>query len=136
MLSIERDVESIIQGLNPHLFKIMNSNLVRYSLSGFTRSSFVAIYTSENFFAFAFLSTKILAQAEMMAANEEQIQNRQNSRGGTNRIQPITSSYFASALQAARANLVSTSTQTAAGEVFSLVFGGFASLKFMVYILP
>lgn len=63
------------------------------------------------------IDPEMLAQAEMMAANEEQIQNRQSARGNTGRMQPgqpITSSYFASALQAARANLVSTSTQTAA----------------------
>ena len=55
----------------------------------------------------------MLAQAELMAAHEEAIQNRQNP-GNTR--QPITSSFFASALQAARANLVSTSTQTTAGK--------------------
>ena len=54
----------------------------------------------------------MLAQAELMAAHEEAIQNRQ----GGNVRQPITSSFLASALQAARANLVSTSTQTTAGE--------------------
>ena len=59
----------------------------------------------------------MLAQAELMAAHEEAIQNRQNpSTSGGNTRQPITSSFFASALQAARANLVSTSTQTTAGE--------------------
>jgi hypothetical protein len=56
----------------------------------------------------------MLAQAELMATHEEAIQNRQNPGGNVR--QPITSSFLASALQAARANLVSTSTQTTAGE--------------------
>ena len=58
------------------------------------------------------IEPEMLAQAELMAAHEEAIQNQQNP--GRNTRQPITSSFLASALQAARANLVSTSTQTTA----------------------
>ena len=54
----------------------------------------------------------MLAQAELMAAHEEAIQNRQNP----GRRQPITPSFLASALQVAGASVVSTSTQTTTGE--------------------
>jgi hypothetical protein len=54
----------------------------------------------------------MLAQAELMAAHEEAIQNRQYP----GRRQPITPSFLASALQVAGANVVSTSTQTTTGE--------------------
>ena len=58
------------------------------------------------------LLLKMLAQAELMAAHEEAIQNRQNP----GRRQPITPSFLASALQVAGASVVSTSTQTTTGE--------------------
>ena len=59
----------------------------------------------------------MLAQAELLAAHEEAIQNRESpGTSGGNSRRPITSSYLASALQTARANLVSTSTQTTTGE--------------------
>lgn len=57
----------------------------------------------------------MLAQAEFMAAQEETYQNERNT-GTDNNPQPITSTFLASALQVARANLVSTSTQTASGK--------------------
>ncbi|XP_028406941.1 ubiquitin-like protein 7 [Dendronephthya gigantea] len=61
------------------------------------------------------IEPEMLAQAELLAAHEEAIQNRENpgTSGGSSR-RPITSSFLASALQTARANLVSTSTQTTA----------------------
>ncbi|XP_046863489.1 ubiquitin-like protein 7 isoform X2 [Xenia sp. Carnegie-2017] len=58
------------------------------------------------------IEPEMLAQAEFMAAQEETYQSERNT-GTDNNPQPITSTFLASALQVARANLVSTSTQTA-----------------------